>query len=99
MNTKHTPGPWKYVTRHDMHGVHDAMDNDICETFGEEAEANARLIAAAPDLLADLQRAHRIINEFVAAHQGDEGAPDEVSAYNALVGFFAPSIAKATTNS
>ena len=55
MNTKHTPGPWKYITWHGQHGVHDAMDNDVCETFGEDAEANARLIAAAPELLEALE--------------------------------------------
>jgi hypothetical protein len=27
------------------------MDNDVCETFGEDAQANARVIAAAPDML------------------------------------------------
>jgi predicted ABC-type transport system involved in lysophospholipase L1 biosynthesis ATPase subunit len=31
------------------------MDNDVCETFGEDAEANARLIAAAPELLEALE--------------------------------------------
>ncbi len=56
MNTKHTPGPWKYIAWHGQHGVHDAMDNDVCETFGEDAEANARLIAAAPELLEALMR-------------------------------------------
>lgn len=30
------------------------MDNDVCETFGEDAQANARVIAAAPDLFAAL---------------------------------------------
>jgi hypothetical protein len=50
-NTKHNPGPWKYIAWHGQHGVHDAMDNDVCETFGEDAQANARVIAAAPDLL------------------------------------------------
>lgn len=32
------------------------MDNDVCETFGEDAQANARVIAAAPDLLEALEK-------------------------------------------
>ncbi len=66
MNTKHTPGPWKYIAWHGQHGVHDAMDNDVCETFGEDAEANARLIAAAPELLEALEE----IVEGAIKHQG-----------------------------
>ena len=58
MTTKHTPGPWtcnaNYVTQHYM--VWDA-DGNYHEMRDEVAEmdANARLIAAAPDLLAALE--------------------------------------------
>ena len=58
-------------------------------------EANARLIAAAPDLLEDLLKAQQAINDYIAARQGDPGAPDETTAYNALTRFHAPSLAKA----
>lgn len=103
MNTKHTPGPWRattpvgsgpsFIKAPDCSGIAKCYAD---HRSTKEANANARLIAAAPELLTDLQNAQRIINEYIAAHQGDEGAPDEVAAYNALVKFFAPSIAKAT---
>ena len=69
MNTKHTPGPWKYIAWHGQHGVHDAMDNDVCETFGEDAQANARVIAAAPDLLAASQAWHYAYSECTSTDE------------------------------
>ena len=63
--------------------------------YARVAAANARLIAAAPDLLEDLLKAQQAINDYIAAHQGDPGAPDEATAYNALTRFHAPSLAKA----
>ena len=57
--------------------------------------ATAALYRAAPDLLADLLKARQVINDYIAAHQGDLGAPDETTAYNALIRFHAPSLAKA----
>ena len=63
MNTKHTPGPWNVspsakastLTRvFDETGKLVASANGPGLFEGGEAEANARLIAAAPDLLAAL---------------------------------------------
>lgn len=60
---KHTPGPWYATTRRgswDWLVAHDER-NEICQMFhdgtdlNETGEANARLIAAAPDLLAELK--------------------------------------------
>lgn len=56
MTATHTPGPWRVV--HQMDGaVH--VDGLTCVAdlgdAGATREANARLIAAAPDLLAALQ--------------------------------------------
>jgi hypothetical protein len=60
MNTKHTPGPWNYA-----HGSTDLLTHDgddvayvdtaIPNRSKSEQLANARLIAAAPDLLEALQ--------------------------------------------
>ena len=64
MASRATPGPWVVDTDGDgkPHAVitstHDAdgLDDDVCEVYGGNAdddgvrEANARLIAAAPDL-------------------------------------------------
>jgi hypothetical protein len=58
--SKHTPGPWRYQESSDAytHIVRAGENYFICQlpqdTSGK-AEANARLIAAAPDLLAALQ--------------------------------------------
>jgi len=62
---KHTPGPWyvadtKIRTSINSEHKHIAMVNYSyrgieSDVMGEEHEANARLIAAAPDLLAALQ--------------------------------------------
>jgi hypothetical protein len=68
MNTQHTPGPWEvsndhkpspYIIRQDGRFTgfasvkfHDFLKN---EKARQEQEANARLIAAAPELLAALQ--------------------------------------------
>lgn len=51
-----TPGPWHAIKA--SHGVVDVFDNDehdIVTLFGCNREANARLIAAAPDLLFELE--------------------------------------------
>ena len=64
MTTTHTPGPWT-VTRHDdlpigniHHGPHKPGEVSVCAVSlrgnGTDA-ANARLIAAAPDLLRALK--------------------------------------------
>jgi len=70
MNTKHTTGPWKF--RQETSAFCGAVRNDgSYETIGhlsesyfideKTREANARLIAAAPDLLAMLER---VTNEY-----------------------------------
>ena len=52
-NTKHTPGPWRYSPVHnDIISMADGPWTEICFFFKEE---DARLIAAAPELLEALQ--------------------------------------------
>ncbi len=71
MTSKHTPGPWVYDMRDDgsmeVHNVdysmfiakrHKMNDRD-------EAVANARLIAAAPDLLAALEFVAKLMHADV----------------------------------
>lgn len=65
--TKHTPGPWNYSPA--VAAIFGPPGNapQICNIpafSGEEGHANARLIAAAPELLAALKL-------FVAQYQGD----------------------------
>lgn len=68
--TGHTPGPWRYLEDHDGDAacspltVCDSDSNDLASIYSrddatvdiprEQAIANARLIAAAPELLARL---------------------------------------------
>lgn len=63
MGTKHTPGPWKLERHGKGHGYDvvgggpepETVVYDVRNTRHEQALANARLIAAAPDLLAALK--------------------------------------------
>ena len=65
----HTPGPWKIGAREGENlPILDSAGNNLAlADFAEVAnnadkvEANARLIAAAPELLAALKEAHRIL--------------------------------------
>lgn len=74
MNTNHTPEPWFHYddTQHRIHGHEIAATGKtvarIYCTKGDEAEdaANARLIAAAPDLL-------DAMNEIANANGGIHG--------------------------
>jgi len=58
----HTPGHWKHgegVCNHKVYSVAQPEKDEIVRCYGdtpEEAEANARLIAAAPELLEALNR-------------------------------------------
>lgn len=61
----HTPGPW-VVLRDPQHGgplvcTEDIAIADVMELEGGTDEANAHLIAAAPDLLAALEDADRLL--------------------------------------
>ena len=55
MTTKHTPGPW-HVTGYHVEARAGAIAT-VCDAGDDDTEgdANARLIAAAPELLAALQ--------------------------------------------
>jgi len=57
--SKHTPGPWVYENYGGT--VHVFLDNEygtpsICKLLSFDKNANARLIAAAPELLEALER-------------------------------------------
>lgn len=61
MNTQHTPGPWNYSGPCEITGRYSIFHNGplayCADTTAKpgDGEANARLIAAAPDLLAAAQ--------------------------------------------
>jgi|2_EtaG_2_1085320.scaffolds.fasta_scaffold328224_2 hypothetical protein len=64
MTDTHTPGPWSQENEHgeDRHIVRDSNGNLVADAAGPNTlkdscrEANARLITAAPDLLAALRQ-------------------------------------------
>ena len=64
MNEKHTPGPWKYSHRgvYFYSNVH-KYGETIAKCYGNNYQANARLIAAAPELLEACKIALQAINE------------------------------------
>lgn len=78
MESKHTPGPWSVETRHIVHAILDTKGQEITfqdvspqKDAGsitsrgrspEETQANARLIAAAPELLELADRMLEIID-------------------------------------
>ncbi len=87
MKTKHTPGPWEIGPQEfsrvkvyekqqgSRRIVADCDLNELREMIGyrPEAEANARLIAAAPDLLAAVEALLRLpgISSFAADLDSD----------------------------
>lgn len=89
--TKHTPGPWHVVEKAEhkgqgiLHIVEEGGDPywDIATlmTHDEELEANARLIAAAPELLEAAQKA---LDECVDLIGTDEGEALEAAIKKAL---------------
>ena len=70
MKTKHTNGPWYVDGKFPHHGLHVVTKNNEClatihcgdndpifaEAYVETSRANARLMAAAPDLLTAVQQ-------------------------------------------
>ena len=54
---KHTPGPWI----HDEHGILMAGKIQIASILPQNRDSNARLIAAAPDMLEALKELTRVI--------------------------------------
>jgi hypothetical protein len=94
MSTQHTPGPWYAIGR--MVEVGDDDHADICSTnpdqFGqghlappiEEQQANARLIAAAPEMLAMLQEVADYLDRYADVIDGDDGQPEANEALRLL---------------
>lgn len=82
-NVKHTPGPWRLAEQPTPHEfskqivgndgrVHGQHVVNVFVQAGRESEANARLIAAAPEMLTMLKRLMEIGGHRFAEHIGDE---------------------------
>jgi len=85
MSTEYTPGPWTPLNRGYKSHVTDKDMNWNAEIVGPRHAANARLIAAAPDLLAAAQH--------VAAQLG---GGNDFAAWEAAKAALLTAIAKAT---
>ena len=89
MTQKHTPGPWSVIPIGDRDNgsdfleIHDGFGR-TATVYGEGAEANAtaRLIASAPDLLAALEAARQALVEC-ADHGLSVG--DEINAIDLAI--------------
>jgi hypothetical protein len=85
MTTAHTPGPW-HIGMKPGPMIYGSDSSQVADLRGDlldrgEAQANARLIAAAPDLLAAISRAV----EFMRANYSDEDMPDILPAARAAI--------------
>ena len=84
MTTQHTPGLWE--VGHDGSGApiitFEARDIATVEAYYKDAEANARLIAAAPELLEELCNAREWLDELCGLIQSGmfDAASDWVGA-------------------
>jgi hypothetical protein len=62
MNAKHTPGPWTsreaFASVPTMHVLRPSGSH-LCSLTGKDREANARLIAAAPELYEALREIYK----------------------------------------
>jgi hypothetical protein len=95
MTQTHTPGPWKVIGKNETQvcsgAIQGASGYVVAQAYSSpsakipykdlwaECEANARLIAAAPDMLAALKAANSVINQYRQIAD-DEAVEDEVHA-------------------
>lgn len=80
---KHTPGPWQFLPHRAslVHSVVSQNSGIICEVYISEpdkiaADANANLIAAAPDLLEACQQLMEFWDNGTPVHPGAEIVDD-----------------------
>ena len=87
MKAKHTPGPWFRDTRSGLNcdvraksgrnvalcwGLASNNATNYRADYRAECDANAHLIAAAPELLSELEAAHQIIRNALAIMTPDQ---------------------------
>jgi len=103
METKHTPGPWFYAGRSTLYidaSIDGGMIQEIAAVgptaadngYGETQQANARLIAAAPDLLEKCEMAL----SYIEAVCFNTPNPKKRKNYADCAGQLRAAIAKAT---
>lgn len=81
--SKHTPGPWINAGNGDIIAIHPTQCGgvkDVCTVYmteSDEDDANARLIAAAPDLLAALEMILPILLDWHSDFPDSVGSKEE----------------------
>ena len=84
MTISHTPGPWEKFDQSNSVQSVDPEANGKCRivyTLGPDSSANARLIAASPDMLAALEG---MVNHFGVIEDNEMLHPVAVSASKAV---------------
>lgn len=74
----HTPGPWKWDEDFCQVNAEEIDVASVTDLFGSfaEVDANGRLIADAPLLLAEVRRLRKLLaRSVVEIHNRDEGCP------------------------
>jgi len=93
---EHTPGPWTHEGQGDITGIEDNGFGrgpvDVCSVYLRTVEgrheANARLIAAAPDLLEALEA-------WISYHDDEEDGVDSMLRYAKAIDMTRAAIARA----
>ncbi len=85
MSTKtHTPGPWRVHPKNNERVIQSSEDIAVmCGIFRDtiEREANARLIAAAPELLAMVKKLRNYVGHYASMpHAHPDAYKDEANA-------------------
>jgi len=95
METKHTPGPWTVDHNHpddpETATIHDPSGDWVAQT----CDANARLIAAAPDMLAALEMSLSVFDKQRELLR--DGCKDIPCPRDEALDILRAAIAKATT--
>ena len=85
--SKHTPGPWK-TTHSEVNGyrVSDSTGWGVAVVLKDtNDEANARLIAAAPQMLEALQTAFDLLKEYQSMYQHPDNIDPEIDEIEAVL--------------
>jgi hypothetical protein len=97
MSAQHTPGPWRveghsgllggalagHAITYGVNAYRGGPAGYVCKTVGT-TDANARLIAAAPDMFAALQECADYLDRYADVIDGDDGQPEANEALRLL---------------
>ena len=83
MTHSHTPGPWEVSKHgtpesHPQYGIYAGSKNDHVIVKGDNATTDARLIAAAPELLEALKLVVSSLDYWFKRYDDPEGAKSEM---------------------